>query len=205
MSRAQQALFPCVILAVLALVFLTSLISNSGTAEASYNASNPNEPLPTTSVSDPPSTNQDTSQAAATGNCSLPDAYPDSILQWCSAIESQAQQYNLDPRLVAAVMLEESGGNPNAYSHSGAVGLMQVMPKDGLAADFTCNGNPCFASRPTMNELYDPAFNINYGVRMLAGLIGKYGDLRNALKAYGPKDYGYTYADTVLNILQNYQ
>ena len=204
MSRAQQALFPCVFLAVLALVFLTSLISNSGVAEASSNALNANDATATAPTADLSSPNQADSQAAA-GNCSLPAAYPDSILQWCSAIETQAQKYNLDARLIAAVMLEESGGNPNAYSRSGAVGLMQVMPSDGLAASFTCSGNPCFASRPTMNELYDPTFNIGYGARMLAGLISKYGSVRDALKAYGPKDYGYNYADIVLQIFQSYQ
>lgn len=201
MSRAQQALFPCVLLSVLALVFLTSLISNSSVAEASNQALNSNETAPSGATS----SNPGDSQAASAGNCNLPAAYPDSILQWCSAIESKAQQYNLDSRLIAAVMLEESGGNPNAYSHSGAVGLMQVMPSDGLAANFTCSGNPCFASRPTMNELYDPTFNIDYGARMLSGLINKYGSLREALKAYGPRDYGYTYADAVLSIFQNYQ
>ena len=49
-------------------------------------------------------------------------------------------------------------------------------------------------------ELKDPAFNVDYGVRMLAGLIAKYGDIREALKPYGPYDVGYQYADKVLAI-----
>ncbi len=102
-------------------------------------------------------------------------------------------------------MLQESGGNADAYSKSGAVGLMQVMPKDGLAASFQCSGGPCFSARPSMQELYDPEFNISYSTHMMAGLIQKFGDVREALRAYGPMDMGYGYADIVLNIYQRYQ
>lgn len=56
-----------------------------------------------------------------------------------------------------------------------------------------------------MQELYDPEFNIAYGTKMLSGLISYYGDLREALKAYGPKDVGYYYADIILNILNSRQ
>jgi soluble lytic murein transglycosylase-like protein len=107
--------------------------------------------------------------------------------------------------LIAAVILQESGGNSMAYSSSGAVGLMQVMPRDGLAAQFQCVNGPCFASRPAIAELQDPAYNIEYGTRMLAGLVSRTGEVREALKAYGPMDRGYSYADTVLAIYENYR
>lgn len=140
------------------------------------------------------------------GECSLSSAYPASIQQWCGLIESAASQHNLDPNLIAAVMLQESGGNASAYSANGAVGLMQVMPRDGLAAEFICSsGQPCFQNRPSMQELYDPAFNIDYGVRMLAGLINRNGSLRDGLLAYGPMGIGYSYADQILNIMANYR
>ncbi len=200
MSGAQKALFPCVLLAILVLVFMTSLISGTGTVEASNIADNQN-----IAATNTPETTSQSQNQEVTNSCNLSTRYPDSIQQWCSLIAAQAQQYNLDPNLIAAVMLQESGGNPSAYSKSGAVGLMQVMPSDGLAADFMCNGNPCFSARPTMSELMDPEFNISYGVRMLAGLFQKYGNLRDALKAYGPINYGYKYADLVLQIFQNYK
>ena len=101
-------------------------------------------------------------------------------------------------------MLQESGGDPQAYSSSGAVGLMQVMPNDGLAAGFLCSGGPCFANRPSIEELQDPEFNIDYGTRMLASLVDKYGDVQDALKAYGPANVDYCYADKVLAIYSNY-
>lgn len=137
--------------------------------------------------------------------CSLSSSYPEAIRRWCTWIENSGQQNSVDPSLVAAVMLQESGGTADAYSHSGAVGLLQVMPRDGIASDFMCLNGPCFASRPTIDELMDPEFNISYGSAMLAGLIQKHGNLRDALFAYGPMDVGYTYADHVLSIYQNYR
>jgi soluble lytic murein transglycosylase-like protein len=102
-------------------------------------------------------------------------------------------------------MLQESGGDPQAYSHSGAVGLMQVMPRDGIAATFNCTNGPCFASRPTIAELQDPEYNIAFGTRMLAGLSRKYGSFRDALRFYGPVGIEYSYADKVLAIYENYR
>jgi soluble lytic murein transglycosylase-like protein len=138
-------------------------------------------------------------------DCSLPSSYPPSIQQWCQAIELSAQQAGLPANLIAAIVLQESGGDPLAYSSSGAVGLMQVMPRDGRAADFMCINGPCFASRPTMAELQDPNFNLAYGSRMMANLYAKHGTYREALFRYGPMDMGYRYADLVLKIWENYQ
>lgn len=139
------------------------------------------------------------------GKCQVSASYPAKIRRWCDWITKFAHQNNLDPDLVAALIWQESGGNPEAYSRSGAVGLMQVMPRDGLAASLMCVNGPCFASRPTIADLRDPKFNIKYGTGMLAGLVSKYGNLREALKYYGPMDAGYTYADKVLTIYENYK
>lgn len=136
--------------------------------------------------------------------CVISESYPQEVLRWCDLIVAQANQHDLDPNLIAALILQESGGNADAYSKSGAVGLMQVMPKDGLAAEFMCPNGPCFANRPSMTELYDPAFNIEYGTRFLSGLVSRYGNTRDALKAYGPANVGYYYADIVLAIYERY-
>lgn len=129
--------------------------------------------------------------------------FPEKIQRWTSLITKAAAQYGLEADLIASVILMESGGDETAYSHSGAVGLMQVMPNDGLAASFLCNGKPCFANRPAMAALYDPEFNIDYGAQMLADLLKRTGSLREALHAYGPMDVGYSYADRVLAIFQS--
>ena len=151
---------------------------------------------------------QDAEEAPAVHNnpsCSLPASYPEKVRRWCEPIERYAHETGLPANLIAAVMLQESGGNPEAYSHSGAVGLMQVMPRDGIAANFMCINGPCFASRPTIEELKDPDFNIAYGSRMLANLSTRHGSYREALFRYGPMDVGYRYADLVLTIWENYQ
>ena len=136
--------------------------------------------------------------------CLVSGNYPDNIRQWCKLITEYSRKNNLDPDLIAALVWQESGGNEIAYSRSGAVGLMQVMPKDGIAATFQCPNGPCFASRPSIKELQDPSFNIKYGTGMLAGLVNRYGDVREALKYYGPSNVGYYYADKVLGIYKNY-
>ena len=102
-------------------------------------------------------------------------------------------------------LLQESGGDPRAYSISGAVGLMQVMPKDGIASEFICGNHPCFINRPIITELLDPQFNIQYGTNYLAGLNRQKESEREALRAYGPMDVGYNYADIVLAIYENYR
>lgn len=137
--------------------------------------------------------------------CQVSASYPQEIQKWCDIIMAQAEAIGLPPDLIAAVMLQESGGDASAYSASGAVGLLQVMPRDGIAADFECINGPCFASRPTIDELLEPEYNVEFGSRMLGGLIDRLGSEREALKAYGPMDVGYSYADRVLAIYENYR
>jgi len=166
------------------------------TTEVAYAASDPNR------VSEPAITNTST---ITNQKCEVSDRYPQKIRQWCEIITEFADQAELPANLVAAVILQESGGDASAYSASGAVGLMQVMPRDGIAASFECINGPCFASRPSIEELQNPNYNIEYGTRMLAGLSSKLGSLREALKAYGPMDMGYSYADRVLAIYEKYR
>ena len=151
------------------------------------------------------SDNFSTIAASQSADCRVSALYPSAVRQWCNLITYYADQHQLSPDLIAAVIWMESGGNALAYSHSGAVGLMQVMPRDGLAAAFICQSGPCFANRPTRSELEDPDFNISYGTRMLAGLYERTGSLREALKAYGPMDVGYSYADRIIDIFQRYK
>jgi len=141
----------------------------------------------------------------AQDTCQVNLSYPIEILQWCRIITEEAIQAELPPNLIAAVMLQESGGDSSAYSASGAVGLMQVMPRDGIAAEFECINGPCFASRPTIEELLEPGYNIEYGSQMLSGLVTRLGSFREGLKAYGPMDVDYSYADRVLSIYENYR
>jgi soluble lytic murein transglycosylase-like protein len=91
-------------------------------------------------------------------------------------ITDAAKQHSLDPKLLRAVIAQESAFRACAVSAKGAQGLMQLMP--GTAADLGV-ANP-----------FDPKQSVDGGARYLKQLIDKYkGDLPQALGAYnaGPK------------------
>lgn len=181
MFNPQKALIPGIIIGSMVLILIARFLTSVEPASAAT-------PEP-----------QAVTDSISTHDCFLA-SLPDSILPWCGLIEQASENYGVPAVLIASVMLQESGGQAEVISTSGAVGLLQVMPNDGIAVSFMCQNGPCFASRPSTQELLNPAFNIDYGVRMLANLINKYGNERDALKAYGPYDVGYYYADKVLAI-----
>ncbi|MFH1561662.1 MAG: transglycosylase SLT domain-containing protein, partial [Patescibacteria group bacterium] len=125
------------------------------------------------------------------------------VLSFCDDIRQSAQTYNLDPSLIAALISIESGGNPDAHSNCGAIGLMQVMPNDPQKY----GEEPClskfdpsiFASRPSSDQLFDPEFNIQYGTQLLSGMISYWGGLEAGLTHYGPTGYD-GYANLVLGV-----
>lgn len=119
-------------------------------------------------------------------------------------IANASKNTGLDPAILASLIFWESGGNQNAVSSDGAVGLMQIMPNDGVAANFMCINGPCFANRPSTEELINPQFNIEYGANFLAGLVNKYG-LREGLFRYGPTGIGYEgYADIIMGSAEEF-
>ena len=91
-----------------------------------------------------------------------------------------AEQYDLDPYLVAAVARTESGWDPEAVSHAGAVGLMQLMPD--TAAWITGLESWQGGDDP---DLTDPEDSLELGACYLAYLVKYFGgDIRLALAAY---------------------
>ncbi len=189
------------LLVVFLFLATTSLAAPSAESSTVMQENNPDAGGEIDEPEEPEAVDQD-SQAGS--GCQVSEQFPPKILKWCEIITQYANQHNLAPDLIAALILQESGGNPQAYSHSGAVGLMQVMPRDGLAAEFICGNGPCFKNRPTIKQLKDPEFNVSYGTRMLAGLVKRSGSLREALKSYGPMDVGYSYSETVLALYRRY-
>ncbi len=98
-----------------------------------------------------------------------------------SAIErlvaEYARQYGLEESLIFAVIRVESNGNPNAVSHAGASGLMQLMP--GTAKEMG------------VTDIFNPAQNIAGGTQYLSKLLKLFdGDMRLALAGYnaGPQN-----------------
>lgn len=101
--------------------------------------------------------------------------YSAKVRRWEPLIVKYATPHGIDPNLVAAVMTIESSGNPNALSHAGAVGLMQVMPYHPYR----------FPGRPPAAQLYDPDFNVKWGLKILANeMEWARGNVSKALMAY---------------------
>ena len=86
-------------------------------------------------------------------------------------IDSIARRHGMDPLLVRAVIRAESNFDPRAVSPKGAAGLMQLMPET--------------AQRYGVENRFDPAQNIDGGVRYLRDLMAMFdGNLSLALAAY---------------------
>lgn len=82
-----------------------------------------------------------------------------------------ANRYQVDPALVNAIIMAESGYNPTAISKRGARGLMQLMPGTAEALG--------------VKDSFNPEQNINGGVRYFKQLVNQFnGDIRLALAAY---------------------
>jgi len=91
--------------------------------------------------------------------------------QYDSIIEKAASAASVEPNLLRAVIVVESGFNSRAVSKRGAVGLMQLMPAT--------------ATRFGVSNPYDPLQNVHAGARYLKFLIDRFGqDVRLALAAY---------------------
>lgn len=100
-------------------------------------------------------------------------------LGYRSILYARAQEYGLDPLLVAAVIRTESGFRPTARSSQGARGLMQIMPETGewIASQMKIPYAP--------ELLDDPDYNIRMGCWYLGHLLDQFGgDTTVALAAY---------------------
>lgn len=117
----------------------------------------------------------------------------DRILRWADEIEKASRKYGVAPEIIAAVMEQESGGDPQAVSHAGAIGLMQLMPSTARWLGV----NP-----------YNAKENIDGGTRYLARLLAQFGNLEQALAAYnaGPGNVingNYLYISETQNYVRN--
>jgi soluble lytic murein transglycosylase-like protein len=91
--------------------------------------------------------------------------------QYDSIIEKAALSASVEPNLLRAVIVVESGFNAHAVSKRGAMGLMQLMPAT--------------ATRFGVSNAFDPRQNVHAGARYLKFLIDRFGqNVGLALAAY---------------------
>lgn len=103
--------------------------------------------------------------------------YPRSYSEY---VELSAKKYNLEPALVYAVIRTESNFNPNAQSGAGAHGLMQIT-NDTFEHYMMLRGE---SDQYTLDDLYDPAVNIDYGCNILRDHLDTFNDEACAVAAY---------------------
>src|SRR5574341_164155 len=103
-------------------------------------------------------------------------AYPK---PYANLVTAAAEEANVDPLLVWAVMRQESEFDPEALSLANAQGLMQVTPatRDSIAEQL--------GEEIASDGMFDPEANIRYGTTYLGSLIhGFDGDIELAVMAY---------------------
>ena len=91
------------------------------------------------------------------GSDQILEQYGDIILEEC-------KYYNLDWRLVLAMIRQESAFTSDAVSHAGAYGFMQIMPRTGSMLEQTLN----------LDEHRSPANNLKAGIYYYAMLVGRF-------------------------------
>jgi hypothetical protein len=115
--------------------------------------------------------------------CGAVGQVPGTLIDWAAGV------IGIPCTVVAAQITEESGGNPDALSPTGAQGVAQFEP--GTWAGEGCAGSPN---------------NVNNAMtcyaKMMYQLVKQYGSVRDALAAYNAGGAniaaGYGYADTIL-------
>ncbi len=107
-----------------------------------------------------------TQMAAALGIRWLPPV----LDRWKPLILAAATRHNVDPDVLAIMMLVESSGDPDAKSPSGAMGLLQIMPKTGESIAKERN-----IANFAPEKLADPETNLDFGAWYLARQVDTFG------------------------------
>ena len=112
---------------------------------------------------------------------------------WSKYIYEAAMETGIDPELISAIIMQESRGNPNAVSRTGAIGLMQLFP--AAIKDV----HKFYPSSSKYKDRRNPKDNIFLGSYYLKLLTEKY------LKGYPLKDIinGYNWGAGNVRSLRN--
>ena len=91
--------------------------------------------------------------------------------EYLPLLDEAAEEHQVDAALLVGIVRVESSFRPAAVSRAGALGLMQVMPRNGR--NLACG------------DLTDPESNITCGIKVLKGFLRYYdGDIVYALSGY---------------------
>lgn len=110
-------------------------------------------------------------------NIILKQIYP---IKYSEYVYQYAEEYEVDPLLVFAIIKAESNFNPNVVSSSEAIGLMQLM--DATAEEIARKMDVDFTKK---SSLYNPELNIRFGTKYFSDLLKEYNqNMMLALTAY---------------------
>ena len=88
-------------------------------------------------------------------------------------VNALCDEYGVDYEMVKAVIQTESSWNHKAVSTSGAIGLMQILPKTAMSEFKT-----------PKDDLFDPYVNVTVGIKYLSHLNNHFDDMESTLTAY---------------------
>lgn len=130
------------------------------------------EQSPPSPASPPSQLHEITDGIPVTASSEVQTSQPHTDAGWLDPIISRAsRKYGVDVGLIKAVIKAESDFNPQAVSHAGARGLMQLMPATARSLG--------------VSDSFDPEQNVMGGTRFLKDLLQRYdGDVDAALAAY---------------------
>ena len=101
----------------------------------------------------------------------LPEAWRSRAGNYAELIEKAAEKHDIDPALLTAMAEVESAFDPEAVSHKGAQGLLQLMPAT--------------AERFGVRDAFDASQNVDGGARYIRWLLERYeGQTELALAGY---------------------
>jgi soluble lytic murein transglycosylase len=100
-------------------------------------------------------------------------------------VEKYAEEFNIAPEILFALIRTESAFQSSVVSHAGAVGLTQLMPPtaDEMAGRLRRASGPDYASDNGL-DLTNPELNVHIGTFYLDYLMDRFDDMLLSLLAY---------------------
>jgi soluble lytic murein transglycosylase-like protein len=145
---------------------LQQLMGASAPAQASTSSAFASQLATATAATPAPTATTASAGLMSVGASELPADVP-----FGAQITAAAKKHGIDPALLAGLVKQESGFNPNAGSPAGARGLTQLMP--GTAAGLG------------VTDVLDPAQSLDGGAKYLRQQLDAFGgDVTRALAAY---------------------